>query len=77
MRLIVTQSLAYLLILAGCKSTESPKPFEYENSSKEVLADQLIVLKRAALEEQNRPYCRRKVYNHKKITRRSNGYTVR
>src|ERR1044072_9174519 len=52
MKFIVTQSLAYLLILASCQSNNTPKPFEFENSSKDTLANQLIVLKRAAIEEQ-------------------------
>lgn len=68
MRFIVTQSLAYLLILAGCKTTESTKPFEYENSSKEALADQLIVLKRAAIEEQTGPIAAGKYITIKKST---------
>jgi hypothetical protein len=60
--------LAYLLILAGCQSTKSIKPFEFENSSKEALADQLIVLKRAAIEEQTGPVATGKYVTIKKST---------
>lgn len=68
MRSKITQSFACLLILAGCQSTKSLKPFEFENSSKVALADQLIVLKRAAIEEQTGPVAAGKYITIKKPT---------
>jgi hypothetical protein len=68
MRSKLTQSFAYILILAGCQSTKSLKPFEFENSSKVALADQLIVLKRAAIEEQTGSIATGKYITMKKPT---------
>lgn len=68
MKFRVAQSLAYLLILASCQSNNTPKPFEFENSSKDSLADQLIVLKRAAIEEQTGPIAAGKYITIKKST---------
>lgn len=68
MKFKVTQSLAYLLILASCQSNNTPKPFEFENSSKDTLANQLIVLKRAAIEKQTGPIAAGKYITIKKPT---------
>lgn len=68
MKFRVAQSLAYLLILASCQSNNTPKPFEFENSSKDSLADQLIVLKKAAIEEQTGPIGAGKYITIKKPT---------
>src|SRR5687767_6647263 len=62
------RSLACLLVLASCQSTKSLKPFEFENSSKEALADQLIVLKRTAIEEQTGTIAAGKYITMKKPT---------
>jgi hypothetical protein len=68
MKYKIAHPLICLAILAGCQSTKSLKPFEFENSSKEALADQLIVLKRAAIEEQTGPVAAGKYITIKKTT---------
>jgi hypothetical protein len=68
MRSIVTPSLICLTILASCQSTNSPKPFEFSNPRNEPREDELIVIKRKAIEEQTGPIAAGKYFTMKKNT---------
>lgn len=68
MRSIVTQSLVCLTILASCQLAKSPKPFEFSNPKNEPREDELIVVKRKAVEEQTGPIAAGRYFTMNKPT---------
>ncbi len=68
MKLNISQFFVIVTILASCQSAKSPKPFEFSNPKNEPREDELIVVKRKAVEEQTGPIAAGKYFTMKKPT---------